>query len=559
MNRASTRLFAVLAACVLSGCALSPKPMPVEEHLARAQADRQGLYDGQIPLPDKIDLSTALARALKYNFDHRMALMETALQDKQLSTATLAMLPKLAAGAGYRARSNELASSSISYETRNQSLEPSVSQDLGRYTLDLSLTWNVLDFGLSYLQAKQQADRVLTAVERRRRIVNNIVKEVHSAWWRAASAERLLPLIDPTLADAEAALARLEQVEAKGKMPPVMVLEQQKSLLQIIASLRKLKTELALAKTQLAALMNAPFGRTIAVALPTEADEAAPALKTELAKLEELGLTLRPDLREEAYQERIDRQTIYKEYVKMIPGASVFGSFNADSNSYLINQTWFEFGGQLAITLINLVQGPFNIAAAEKQVEVDQSRRKAMTIAAVAQINIAKQQYDRALEARRDAVKAQRIEERIAKAVGGGAAQGAKSELDDIRTKTQAIAARLDADRSLAEVHTALANVYFSMGLDLYEGDVNAVEPGELAKALGKTLDDWRNERFPEAPKPITANADDKHAAVAEAPRDIEKSAATGVSAGAEPLARRPRNKAGVTTPCTTKQSRGPF
>ena len=37
----------------------------------------------------------------------------------------------------------------------------SVSQDKKRNTYDVAFTWNVLDFGLSYVRAQQQADRFL--------------------------------------------------------------------------------------------------------------------------------------------------------------------------------------------------------------------------------------------------------------------------------------------------------------------------------------------------------------------------------------------------------------
>ena len=35
--------------------------------------------------------------------------------------------------------------------------------------VDLGLSWNVLDFGVSYYQSKQNADRLLVAQERRRK------------------------------------------------------------------------------------------------------------------------------------------------------------------------------------------------------------------------------------------------------------------------------------------------------------------------------------------------------------------------------------------------------
>ncbi|WP_244442591.1 TolC family protein [Azospirillum lipoferum] len=67
----------------------------------------------------------------------------------------------------------------------------------GRRTGDLGFTWNVLDFGVSYLRARQSSNLVLVADERRRRVVQGILQDVRTAYWRAVAAERLLERIEP--------------------------------------------------------------------------------------------------------------------------------------------------------------------------------------------------------------------------------------------------------------------------------------------------------------------------------------------------------------------------
>lgn len=65
----------------------------------------------------------------------------------------------MAAEAGYVTRSNVSASSSRSIQSGQESLEPSTSQDRNRRCADLTMVWNVLDFGVSYVTAKQQSDQ----------------------------------------------------------------------------------------------------------------------------------------------------------------------------------------------------------------------------------------------------------------------------------------------------------------------------------------------------------------------------------------------------------------
>ncbi|WP_185076739.1 TolC family protein, partial [Pseudomonas frederiksbergensis] len=97
------------------------------------------------------------------------------------------------------------ASSSQSVLTGTQSLEPSTSQDRERRVGDLTMVWNVLDFGVSYISAKQQGDQRLIVQERRRKVINTIVQDVRSAYWRAVAAERLLTQIDSLMARVDTA------------------------------------------------------------------------------------------------------------------------------------------------------------------------------------------------------------------------------------------------------------------------------------------------------------------------------------------------------------------
>ncbi|TWC71799.1 TolC family protein [Herbaspirillum sp. SJZ099] len=116
------------------------------------------------PIAGPLSLDEAIARALKYNLDRRVKMMEEALALNQLDTATWDMLPRFMAQAGYSRRNKDLITNSVDSVTGQPSLShPYISSDSAHATFDLGLTWNLLDFGLSYIAAKQQADRVLIA------------------------------------------------------------------------------------------------------------------------------------------------------------------------------------------------------------------------------------------------------------------------------------------------------------------------------------------------------------------------------------------------------------
>ena len=119
-----------------------------------------------------------LLAALKYNLDNRLKLMEQALAHRQLDMANFSLLPQLTANAGYSTRDNVYGSASEDLATGEQSLVPSTSQDQDYHTADLTFSWSLLDFGVSYFQAKQQADQTLILEERRRKVVQVMLQQV---------------------------------------------------------------------------------------------------------------------------------------------------------------------------------------------------------------------------------------------------------------------------------------------------------------------------------------------------------------------------------------------
>jgi outer membrane protein, multidrug efflux system len=495
---------AFLTVVLLGGCNINPMPISDDERLATMMKDQSEMYDKQEPITKPLTLYEALARALKYNFDHRLTVMEAVLQDTQLDVATLNMLPKLTANAGYAFREKQLGSSSADYFTGAQTLRPSTSQDQSRGIADLTFAWNVLDFGVSYFQAKQQADRILIAQERRRKVVNNLIKEVLQAYWSANIADRLLPGLEPVLAEAERALAISRTIEGDRLQPVISVLEYQRSLLRIIDQLKKLKADLLVAKPKLAGLINAPWHTNFVLAQPETTPEP-PELKNSVEELENLGLFYRGDLREEIYQERISRADVWKEMLKVLPGLTIPIGLNFDSNSFLVNNFWLEAGARTTINLVNLIAAPKIWKSGQTQVEVARTRRKALSVAAVVQINVGYQQYLKALDSYKNARELNKIDEGIATVMTNNAASDAGSELERIHSATAALASKLEKEQSLADIYGAMGNIYASIGLDPATGGIEHVTVRTLAVQLEKTLDSWYKGYLPKLPPMVKA------------------------------------------------------
>ena len=178
---------------------VTPVSLTQDEIKDRVTADSKAIYADQEPVTAPITFHEASARALKYNLDYRLKLLENALSKNLADVSSYEMLPRLVAGAGYANRNNDSGGRSIGIEDRVESLRPSTSQERDRALANLTFSWNALDFGVSYYRAQQKADQFLMAEERRRKVAQNVLQDVRNSYWRALSAQRLLDRVDTLL------------------------------------------------------------------------------------------------------------------------------------------------------------------------------------------------------------------------------------------------------------------------------------------------------------------------------------------------------------------------
>jgi outer membrane protein TolC len=356
----------------------------------------------------------------------------------------------------------------------------------------------MLDLGVSYFQAKQQGYRTFVAVERRRKVIDGIVKGVQEAYWKAVAADRLLPRLDPLLADARRILDASREASAKKLEPPLQALDFQQNMLQVIGQLEHMRTDLNSARIQLASLIAVPIDAPYTL-VGMDVALQPPSGPVDPRKLEALGLALRPELREEAYQEKIDQQDVYKEMIKMMPGIGLLGSINYDTNKYLFNPSWGQLGAQVTFNLVNLIEGPKAIAAARTSVEVSRTRRLALSVAVLTQINLSYQEYLSASADLGISKQIDDVEQQIRVASNNAATAQAQSDADHVRRELATMVAELGYDRAIAQVHTALVNLYTAVGVDLVPPSVETDDLAALSRHVGTAIAGWEAGKLPDA------------------------------------------------------------
>ena len=491
----------LLVVAVLGGCgSVRPEPMSFQENADRARSDRQKIDAAYVPLTGSLSLSEAIARSLKYNYDIQLAKTEIALQDKQVDLAVSQMLPRLAAGAGYDGRNSYNAAQSIDVFTQQQSLVYSYSQVPQYTSADLTFTWNALDLGLSYFQAKQQGYRALIAVERRRKVVDNIVRSTANAYWRAASASVLIPKIEPMLKSAREMLAVSRRISTENLQSPLALLEFQQNMVIVLSELERIRNDLAAAHIELATLINIPPGNSIQFTSPPE--DLKPHMGIDNHRLEDVGLILRPELRIEAYQQKIDRQDVYKEIVKMLPGFGILGGLNYNSNSLLYTNAWSAIGVRATYNLFSVIQGPLAISVAKQAVQLAEDRRVALSVAILSQINLAVLDYANALDTYKTAQEVDLVGQQIGRTADNVTEAGAQGEADRIRRQLTVLTARVARDRAQVRVLTSLAAIYAATGMDLVPASAELKDLPSLTADVERAIMRWQMGQLPSLQMP---------------------------------------------------------
>ncbi len=489
MNKKHKLFAASLLALAIGGCAVKTDPIERSASEERARADLAQIYKDQEPLSGPLTLHQAMARAVKYNLEARLKVMEEALGQRQLDLAQFDMLPRMALSAGYAGRNNQSASSSQSIRTGTQSLEPSTSQDRDREVADLTMVWNVLDFGVSYLGAKQQSDQRYILQERKRKVIHTITQDVRSAYWRAVAAERLLTQIDTLMGRIGQARINSQLMSAQRIGDPVQALSYQRALIEATRQLEEQRRALTLAKTELAALINQPMDKPYTLAL--DSNYTVPKLHVDFAKLEQQALASRPELREQDYQSRISATETRKAMLRMLPGLEFSAGGHYDSNSFLTNQSWVDYGLKVTWNLFNVISAPAAIDVAKAGERVADARRQAMSVAVMAQLYVARANFEEASRQFETSEQMASLDGQIAEQLRNRFKTNNIGELELIQGELNNLQTQLKRDLSYAEMRNAYSQVFVSSGADPLPRELADDKVQTIANALQTSEESW--------------------------------------------------------------------
>jgi len=464
-RKLAARLLSLAVTLLITGCVTRPDVISEREIDARANADFINMFSAAIPSGSTIDLSEAIARSIKYNLDNRLKMMEAVIAQQNLELSDYEKLPQLALDAGYTRRNRRQASSSLNLGTGVPNFGASTSQDNGIVTGDLTASWDTLDFGIAYMDAKQSADRVMIAIERQRRMTQNIIKDVRYAYWRMLGTARLQKSLTPLLREIKQGLRDSYAAQQAKLRPLEECLEYQRAMLDIQRQMLSLQREINNARIELTALMGLPPGTQFKID-PSRAS-LAPYRTDEVFDVDNLqntALRNRPELIEEDYQSRIALNEIKKARLKMIPGIELFTGANYSDNSFLLHELWAASGVRLTWNLLSLFTGSKEADIARTSKEIGDLRRMALSMAVLTQVETAMHSLVQSKEEYSIAREMNRVDESMHKQYVNRQSVSQMDHLSVVEAKARRLVSMLRHTMAYAEWQNSIGQLYASVG-----------------------------------------------------------------------------------------------
>jgi outer membrane protein TolC len=299
------------------------------------------------------------------------------------------------------------------------------------------------------------------------------MQDVRAAYWKAVSAERILPSLKLLDDWVKSALEKAQAVQDEKLSSPLVPLQYKLDLLNTQRYIQQLFRELATAKIQLAALMNLPPGQEQQLVLMVPEREAKSViLPPDLTALEVRALEARPELRVIDYRRRINAQEAKAAILEMMPSLNLVIGGNYSSNSFLFHNHWGAYAARASWNLLNLFRYPARAKTIEAQDKVLHTQNLALSMAIMSQVHVSVAQVALAKKEVSTAGLYYDTQSQITEQIRLAWRTARSSEQAVLRERVAQVAAQLRYDAVEAEFQTAWASLLAAVGEDVLPNDL---------------------------------------------------------------------------------------
>ncbi len=460
---AAAAFLAAAALLAAAGCFPAPDPGAMRDDRV-LQALREEAERPSPPSP--LSPEQAVVYALQYSLDSRVAELELAYQDENLAASRLRMLPSLTARYSVDRNNHPAARWSRSLDSGRESLESSYSSEQTARRSEVSFLWSILDFGVGYLKARQQAERVLSARLQTERVRQQIVLDVLSRYWHAAFTESVAVEAEALQEELE---SHAESIRDSVDMRILSGAEGARRELVVhsgLADLAQWRRAAAQAKLDLARVMGAGARSGFALEpFPAAAFRLPAAALRNPDALQAAALRRRPELYRSDADERIALDDARSALLQIAPNATLSLSLNNDPDQFIEWNNWMVVGARASWNLFSIPSRLAERRAAQRQEELSREKGLALAAAVMAQVGMAwsdfRLSHEHAVSLRTRAA----ARERLVSALAAGEEDGQARSGEVLQERVRLLTERAAALRAAAEAMIAGARLANAVGV----------------------------------------------------------------------------------------------
>jgi outer membrane protein TolC len=347
-----------------------------------------------------------------------------------------------------------------------------VSQEKAYNDGDITFSWNILDFALSYVRARQAADTYLIALETKRKTIQHIIEDTRTAYWRAVSCERLTKKLARIERRVKTAIVNARATGSSGAESPLTALTYERELVKIRQTAENIQHELSLARAQLAALIDLAPGTAFTL-VDDNISTPEVILGMDAGEMVAEAIFNRPEIREVAYQGRINEAEVVAAWLEILPGLKIYGADAFNDNHFLLHNNWASWGLAASENLLKVVRLPAKRAAIEAEGDVLKQKALAVTMVVMTQVHVSRIRYRHYLEELATAKDYLKAQTELVRQLRAQATADLIGEQTLIREEMNELVGEVQRDIAHGNVQNAASNLLVSMGLDVQARDVD--------------------------------------------------------------------------------------
>ena len=444
-----------------------------EMTLSGQQTNATASEAGKAIMGRAISLREAIDYALKHNLDAAVSEHQVAVQREVLTGSYWRMLPSLMGNAEFSTQDWYTPSSSKSFESGQESLEPSISHDLETSTQSAELSWNLLNLAVDFQRTFQSDAQLGMTKQQLKRVKQNLIVSVIQAYMRCAIAKEAKGRASELIAQAEKRLQAILQDRAAKAEKLKDSLNTELSIIRLKDSVRRYAYDYRQAKKELAQLMGLAPSFEFSIS-GIDLDDVPNEMKMKLPEWEKEALANRPELFEMDLREEEALTEANIALTQMFPALTPFARYSRDDNSYMSRHQWCNVGLRVSWDLFTIPRLASEQQAGHKRAAVVRKQRQAQALAVLVQLNLAVIEYEDAFEALDIATKLEDKQNELQAVIDEEVRLGTENESLQLQTIQQALEAKVKRLTAYSDLITAKARIYNSMGRNFDQQDLTA-------------------------------------------------------------------------------------